>query len=180
MKLTYNEIFSRRNAIDALTTNVKTLSAGTRTSLLLISVAMRRKEQEYEEITRDALAEIKKEERFKGFDAMAAEMAKANGVITKKQAHDEWNGEGKQPRRPTDEQIAEAEATLKGLDDYRAMEAEIINEWLPARKKTASLETEIEYTPLTRAELEEIVGYLGTTPDDTRLLTSIALISRSR
>lgn len=161
MKLTYNEIYNRLNAIDAITPVCSTVSAQTRTSLLLIRVALRRKADEYESINQDTLREIKKQEEFKEFDTLAAKLQRAEGVMERVKAHDDFSGEGKQPRRPTDKEIEEARDTLATQAEVLRLEEAIKAQWIPARRKAAMSETEVEYTPLTRSELEEIVGAIG-------------------
>lgn len=164
MKTTYNDIFLRNQILANIPNQMeeRRLSAGTSTSLLLMRIAYQKKIDEFEETTRKALDEIKKEERFKDFDRMADEHSRMEDVFARKKAHDEWDGKGEQPAVPSDEELAKANETKEKEPEYRALLDELMKAYNEVRIKQAAIETTIEIQALSRAELEDIVGTIGT------------------
>ncbi|MCM1356909.1 MAG: hypothetical protein NC212_10960 [Staphylococcus sp.] len=166
MKATYNEILNRTQIIANIPTQFegRKLSASAVTSLLLMRVALEKKSQEYEEICRKALEEIKKDEAYKDFDKKAHEQTEAVGVIERKKAHDEWTGENEaeRPAAPTAEEVEKAEAVLATSGEFEELTGKLAEAYNKARVKQAAVETTVEYRNFTRTELEEIVGLIGT------------------
>ena len=135
MKTTYNDIFVRMSVLVAIPATVgeRSLKPSTSTSLVLLRAQHSRKIEEFEDTVRKGLEELKKQERFKDFDELAAK------------AHEPAK-DGEAPRKP--EGFDELEAALP--DEYRAL-----------RAKASMTETSFEFTPLSRAELEDIVDTVG-------------------
>ena len=74
MKTTYNDIFVRMSVLVAIPATVgeRSLKPSTSTSLVLLRAQHSRKIEEFEDTVRKGLEELKKQERFKDFDELAA------------------------------------------------------------------------------------------------------------
>lgn len=165
MKMTYNDIFFQNQILVNIPTRLgeRSLSAATATSLLLMRVAFQSKMEEYESICRMLLDDIKKDDKFSGFDEKAMAHEEAARILAMKKAHDEWSGaEDSRPACPSADEISKAETTMASSAEYEKVLSELTNAYGEARAKQAEVETNIEFSKLTRAELEDIVGVIGT------------------
>ena len=168
MKFTYNEIFLRNQILANIPTqrDGRKLSAGTATSLLLLRIAYQNKMEEYDGICRKALDDIKKDGKYAGFDEKAQAQEEAKRVLAMKKAYDEWKEtDGERPACPSQEEIEKAEGAKAESAEFERMMTELTEAYGAARAKQAAVETGIEVNKLTRAELEDIVGVVGTDGD---------------
>lgn len=165
MKTSYNDIFIRNQVLVNIPTEMegRRLQTATATTILLMRLAYQKKCDEFEETMRKALDELKKEERFKDFDALSEEQSRMQSVLDRKKAHDGWDGEeDKRPVAPSEEELAKAREAEARKDDFDALSTELLGAYNAAREKHSLTETVIEAPKLTRAELEDIVGTVGT------------------
>lgn len=164
MELTFNDIFIRNQILTNIPTEVngQKLSASTTTSLLLLRIAYQKKVEEYEEICKKALEELKKDEKFASFDEKYSEIEKAKQVLARKKAYDEWDGdEESKPSAPSEEEIRNAESVVDHTEAYDTMVRELSVAYNEVRTKQASVETSIGARNFTRAELEDLVSVIG-------------------
>ncbi len=174
MKITYKDLFFHNQVLVNIPTRneERALKAGTATSLLLMRVAYQSKLEEYETLCRKMLDDIKKGEKYAGFDAMTLAIEEARRVLARKKAYDEWAGKAEErPVCPSEEELAKADEALAKSGEYEKMLDELTREYGAARDKQAEVETTIEVNKLTRAELEDIVGLIGV-QDSVRIKTA--------
>lgn len=162
MKVTYNEVFGLINVLASASAIASTASASLRTSLLLAGAALDYKADEFRNLTNKALQKLKEDERFKEFDSMASQQQKANAILTRLEAYENFDGEGKHPNRPTDKEIESARETQKLLPQYREIERALLEEYNAAAHRLAFETTEVSVPSLSRQELEELVSLIPT------------------
>lgn len=93
------------------------------TSLILMQVACQSKMKEYESFMQEALSKLKPE----GFDERANAARLAESVEKQLAAHEEWDGKGEQPPKPTEEELNKAAAAREAgpafQEELAALEA---------------------------------------------------------
>lgn len=112
----------------------------------------------YESRMQEALKKMKKE----GFDERYAANERMKETDRRKKALDEWNGEGEQPAAPTGEELEAAEKTRETAEEFEKELAEVLDLYSEARTKEGEKTVTGAPSALTRKELADIIGMLGT------------------
>lgn len=170
MKLTYNEIMMRAQVLANIlkATEGAKLAASTMTSLLLLRIAYQKKGDEYNDTCSKALEEIKKEEKYKDFDEKARADAQMKDVFARLEKHEKWDGaEEERPAKPSEEEIKKAQEAKAVAGEFDSLSTALLDAYNDARAKAAAEQTDFEPRKLTREELEDIVGAVGTAGDVT-------------
>lgn len=165
METTYNEIFLHNQILANIPTQreERKLSPSTVTSLILLRAAYQNKIEEYENICRKALEDIKKDGKYAGLDDRARANMEADRILAAKKAYDEWNaGDGERPECPALKDIEKAEATKSHSADFDKLMSELSAAYNAIREKQASVRTTIDVCRLSRTELTDIVTVVGT------------------
>ena len=104
------------------------------------------------------LKKMKKE----GFDDRHRAYAEMERTDIRVKAHEDWDGEGEQPAMPTDEEIAAADKTRETAEGFRKELDELEDLYKTAREKEGEKTAAKTPAALTRRELADIIGMLGT------------------
>lgn len=161
--MNYNDIFSRSALLDNIPINDERykFSPDVVTSVILLRVAYAREKKLFEEQMVDVLSALKKE----GFDKRAQAIQKMEDIFSRMKAHDEWDGQGERPVKPTDKEISEAEEIRKTAGDFEKEKNELISAYMDAREKKAKEDAGMNSRKLSYEAFMEIVSAIGTHGD---------------
>lgn len=159
-KVTYNEaaFITRVASAIPIAIDGRQLPQDTAASVIMAQVGWSAVMQEYETRMGEALKKMKKE----GFDDRHRAYAEMERTDSRVKAHNEWDGKGEQPAMPADEEIAAAEKTRETAEEFRKELDELEGLYKTAREKEGEKTAAKTPAALTRRELGDIIGILGT------------------
>lgn len=159
-KVTYNEaaFITRIASAIPIAIDGRQLPQDTAASVIMAQVGWSAVMQEYESRMGEALKKMKKE----GFDDRHRAYAEMERTDIRVKAHEDWDGEGEQPAMPTDEEIAAADKTRETAEGFRKELDELEGLYKTAREKEGEKTAAKTPAALTRRELADIIGMLGT------------------
>lgn len=161
--MNYNDVFLRSALLESIPLNDEKYSFPSElsTSVILLRVGYNKKKQEFEDEMQAVLKELKKD----GFDERAQAIQQMEDVDKRLKAHEEWDGNGEQPAKPSDDELAKAEETRKTEADYRNEFAELDEKYRNARTKKAEEEVTLATEKMdfdTFRQLARSIGTAGT------------------
>lgn len=164
--MTYNDIMER-NILAAslpLEKDGRPLPTALSAKVLLLQVELQSTIARYEELMQEALKKIKPE----GFDERHSALMRMEDTDRRLAAHEAWkegdtDADGnpvERPARPSDEELAQAEAVRPEADGYRAECDKVWERWMAVRSEKAA---EDAGTPrlLPRDEYAALVDHIG-------------------
>lgn len=159
-KVTYNDASFITRIVSAIPIAIdgRKLPQDTAASVIMAQVGWSAVMQEYESRMGEALKKMKKE----GFDERAQAISIMEETDRRLKAHEEWDGEGERPARPSDEEIASADKTRETEEDYRKELDELTGLYGKARATEAAKHVANTPAALSKRELADIIGMLGT------------------
>ena len=158
--MNYNDVFLRSALLESIPLNDGKyfFPPELSTSVILLRVGYNKKKQEFEDEMQAVLKELKKE----GFDERSQAIQQMEDVDKRLKAHEEWDGNGEQPKKPSDDELAKAEETRKTEADYRKEYAELDESYRNARTKKAEEEVTLATDKMEYDTFKQLVGALGT------------------
>lgn len=112
----------------------------------------------------DKLQEVLKGLKSEGFDALAADAQKVEGVESRASAFEKWNGEGDKPTMPTDEELKEAKDIRESgkYEEYQKELKTLTEKYNEAYRLELLAECDYSERKFTEDEYAEIVAMMGT------------------
>lgn len=161
--MTFSEVFQKGTILMNIpvTEGKYLFSPSLMSSIILMQVACSKKFKEFDDFMREALGKLKKE----GFEKRAQKISQINDIEKRLHEHDNWDGKGERPVKPTEEELKELENSKQLKEEY----SKEIDDLQQAYSKVYQdkLQEEISDMKLgfSRHEYEDLVKVIGVTGD---------------
>lgn len=126
--------------------------------------------EKWEEVRKKLISEDYKKKREK-YDKM-------NGILDREKAVKEWNGEGEEPKLPTDEELKEAEELGKELEGFEEEDKELNQQLMSAHDKLLEQECSIKKVSISKDSWKRIYEMVDLNVDSGISINNVRLKNR--
>ena len=152
--MTYRELSN--NAVLAgaikIIDGAKKLDGNAAIDVVMAQAELERGMSEYQSKMQDIVKKLKPED----YDERSKKQQKMLDIEARAKAVDEWDGEGEEPKMPTDEELKEAEELKQELEGFDKEEKELDEQLGKAAEKLMNEESSIKKVKLSRETLAAI------------------------
>ena len=150
----YAEIFNKAVLAGAIkcVNGEKRLDKSAAVDVAILRAELERGQKEFFSKMQDIEKSLKPEE----YDERLQDYQKMTAITRRKQAADEWDGTGEEPKLPTADELAEADELAKKLEGFEKEMATLEEQMDEARDKLADEESSLKKLTLSRETLAHI------------------------